>query len=185
MGNHYFETYIINGYSLASILLMLFPLIFKEHKDFFKTSQNYLGIFLIISILLFISLELKAFFQEWYSGVEYSSYSIDANVNFNMLTIPTWYFTIQILLIIAIPINLTKKLRQNKWVIILTILLINLPFLLYKLLIIIINTNRDYVSSSSSVFYLPDFINQTLIPSIICLILSFGASGIKKYFSKV
>ena len=182
MGNHYFETFIINGYSFASILLMILPLIVKKQKDLFKTSQNYLGIFLIICIAVFISLELTAFFKEWYNGVEYSSYSIDTSSDVTMLALPTWFLTILSLLIITIPLNSTKKLRQKKWVIILTILLINSPFLYYKFGILITNMHRDFLPSSNTLFYLPGFIDQTLIPSIICLALSLGVSGIKKRF---
>ena len=87
MRNHYFETFIINGYSFASILLMILPLIVKKQKDLFKTSQNYLGIFLIICIAVFISLELTAFLKEWYNGVEYSSYSIDTSSDVTMLAL--------------------------------------------------------------------------------------------------
>ena len=182
MGNHYFETFIINGYSFASILLMILPLIVKKQKDLFKTSQNYLGIFLIICIAVFISLELTAFLKEWYNGVEYSSYSIDTSRDVKILALPTWFFTILGLLIITIPLNSTKNLRQKKWVIALTILLINFPFLYYKFGILITNIHRDYVTSSSSLFYFPGFIDQTLIPTMISLGLSLAASSIKKRF---
>ena len=182
MGNHYFETFIINGYSFASILLMILPLIVKKQKDLFKTSQNYLGIFLIICIAVFISLELTAFLKEWYNGVEYSSYSIDTSSDVKILALPTWFFTILGLLIITIPLNSTKKLRQKKWVIALTILLINFPFLYYKFGILITNLHRDYATSSSTLIYFPSFIDQTLIPTIISLGLSLAASSIKKRF---
>jgi|NorSeaMetagenome_1021524.scaffolds.fasta_scaffold103053_1 hypothetical protein len=182
MGNHYFETYIINGYSLASILLMLLPLMLKKQNDLFKTSQNFLSIFLIISVIVFVSIEATALFKEWYSGVEYSGYAFETNSDVIMLTLPTWYFTLLTLLIIVIPLNATKKLRQKKWVIISTILLINFPFLYNKLIILITSFHRDFATNSNALFDLRGFINQTLIPSIICLALSLGASVIKKRF---
>tara|TARA_Y100001934_G_C11866845_1_gene546841 strand:- start:33 stop:521 length:489 start_codon:yes stop_codon:yes gene_type:complete len=158
---------------------MLLPLILKKQKDLFKTGQNFLGIFLIISVVVFLSIEATTLFKQWYSGVEHSSYSSIEPIG---IAIPTWLITILFCLLLIIPINSTKNLRQKKWVIILTILLINSPFLYYKFGILITNMHRDFLPSSNTLFYLPGFIDQTLIPSIICLALSLGVSGIKKRF---
>ena len=156
---------------------MLLPLILKKQKDLFKTGQNFLGIFLIISVVVFVSIEATTLFKEWYSGVEYSSYSSIEPIG---IAIPTWLITILFCLLLIIPINSTKNLRQKKWVIILTILLINSPFLYYKLIVLITNINLDLLSFLP--LYFPNFIDKTLIPAIICLALSLGTSGIKKRF---
>lgn len=178
MADHTIELFFINGYSFAAILLVLLRKFYSAKSAFFNESINYLGGMLMMSALFFSLIEGRFWFSQWYSGVNY----FDVATADNEQIYWRWFLTVLIGIITCIPLNSSRKLRIKNWVILTSIFLINAPFIYHKLILLITNTNRDYVSSS--IIHWSFILKETILPSLIVLGTSLTLAFLRSAYKK-